>query len=140
MNQSKESIIVVILGQRLFYSHVLSSSKAIPLRCQSGDPSLFPQCHFHKVASYQGLFACALLSLERSIETTGIQVLLFLFFTDPHSFRRLQFIIGQTFPDKQKREFAANSNRALDFDKGGLISEYFSLWIHLPKKCAKSLS
>ena len=52
---------------------VMSSSKAIPLRCQSGDPSLFPHCHFHKVASYQGLFACALLSLKRStIETTGI--------------------------------------------------------------------
>ena len=56
---------------------VMSSSKAIPLRCQSGDPSLFPQCHFHKVASYQGLFACALLSLERSIETTGIKILFF---------------------------------------------------------------
>ena len=102
----------------------MSSSKAIPLRCQSGDPSLFPQCHFHKVTSYQGLFACALLSLKRRIETSGIQVLLFLFFHKSTKFS--QITIAQTFPDNQKRKFAANSNRTLDFDKGGSISERFS--------------
>ena len=37
---------------------------------------------------------------EVPIQTTGIQVLLFLFF---HNFLILQFFIGQTFSDKQKR-------------------------------------
>ena len=104
---------------------VMSSSKAIPLRCQSGDPSLFPQCHFHKVTSYQGLFACALLSLKRRIETSGIQVLLFLFFHKSTKFS--QITIAQTFPDNQKRKFAANSNRTLILIKVAQSQNVFPL-------------